>query len=120
TVSTMIVCVNRYPDGNQSFDQARVAAEVLTHPMRDLNDAAHRSLAIPPGRRHVQTVGTRESKFDRRKRDELSVVWRHRPSPATRCNPLAEGRQKTNRFRFRISGVANSIRCARYLVAARP
>src|SRR5262249_5749560 len=55
TVSTMIVCVNRYPDGNQSFDQARVAAEVLTHPMRDLNDAAHRSLAIPPGRRHVQT-----------------------------------------------------------------
>src|SRR5213593_2857218 len=48
-VSAVIVSVHRQARSDQSFDQADVSPDVLTHAVRDLDRPAHGGARIPPG-----------------------------------------------------------------------
>jgi hypothetical protein len=55
-VAAVIVSVHREPRRDQAFDQAAVPPDVLTHSVRNLDDAPGRTLALPPTARDSQSV----------------------------------------------------------------
>src|SRR5215469_17230031 len=76
-VSAMIVPINSQAGGNESLNQPLVSANVFTHAMGDLDDAACRPFALPSGAGHAQAVCTGKPKPGGRNRRGLEVVNCH-------------------------------------------
>src|SRR5439155_22237388 len=64
--------LRRVADSDQSFDQADVSPDVLTHAVRDLDRPAHGGARIPPGARDAHPVCAGKPKLG---------GWRHRLGP---------------------------------------
>src|SRR5215469_18060875 len=65
-MSSVIVAVNRETGRHQSLNQSAIPSDMLTHAVRDLDDAALCACRVPAGTRYGESIGAGKSKLCRR------------------------------------------------------